>query len=130
MEQTECLHIDFAKNAYRATNRKDEFSQITKWLECQEKVLQHLASIAQRQQWLQPSLLARNNIGPPRACPQKVKMAKKPENRQIPFNVLAREYGVLDFQDALADFIAQLNHPSLSRGALQDCAHNTHILFT
>lgn len=129
-EQTERLHIDFAKDAYRATNRKDEFSQMTKWLERREKVLQHSASVAQRQQRLQPSLLARNDIGPPRACPQKVKMAKKPENRRIPFNVLAREYGALDFQDALADFIAQLNHPGLSRGALQDRAHNTHIPFT
>ncbi|TFY51720.1 hypothetical protein EVJ58_g10417 [Rhodofomes roseus] len=40
-ETTERLHIDFAKEAYRATNRKDEFPQMTKWLERREKVLQH-----------------------------------------------------------------------------------------
>jgi len=32
-EQSECLHIDFAKDAYRATNHKNEYSQMTRWLE-------------------------------------------------------------------------------------------------
>jgi hypothetical protein len=38
IKQSEHLHIDFAKNAYWATNKKNEFSQMTKWLEHQEKV--------------------------------------------------------------------------------------------
>ena len=38
-EYTERLHIDLAKDAYRATNRKDEFSQMTVWLERKEKIL-------------------------------------------------------------------------------------------
>jgi hypothetical protein len=37
-EQTERLHIDFAKDAYRATNRKNEYMQMTAWLEHHEKV--------------------------------------------------------------------------------------------
>jgi hypothetical protein len=32
-EQSECLHIDFAKDAYQATNCKDKYSQMTVWLE-------------------------------------------------------------------------------------------------
>ncbi|KAH7903904.1 hypothetical protein BJ138DRAFT_1119934 [Hygrophoropsis aurantiaca] len=32
-EYTERLHIDLAKDAYRATNHKDEFAQMTVWLE-------------------------------------------------------------------------------------------------
>ncbi|KAG0699298.1 hypothetical protein DFH29DRAFT_983570 [Suillus ampliporus] len=35
-EFPERLHIDFAKNAYRATNRKDYVAQMTKWLARQE----------------------------------------------------------------------------------------------
>ena len=35
----ERLHIDLAKDAYAATNRKDEFGQMTMWLEQKEKVL-------------------------------------------------------------------------------------------
>ena len=33
MEYTECLHIDLAKDAYNSTNFKDEFTQMTLWLE-------------------------------------------------------------------------------------------------
>ncbi|KAI0634264.1 hypothetical protein C8Q77DRAFT_1072903 [Trametes polyzona] len=40
-QYTERLHIDLAKDAYRATNRKDEFPQMTTWLERREKVLRH-----------------------------------------------------------------------------------------
>jgi hypothetical protein len=40
-EQTERLHIDLAKDAYHTTNRKDEFTQMTRWLEHREKILLH-----------------------------------------------------------------------------------------
>ncbi|KIM71945.1 hypothetical protein PILCRDRAFT_16583 [Piloderma croceum F 1598] len=35
-ESPEHLHIDFAKNAYQATNKKHYIKQMTKWLTCQE----------------------------------------------------------------------------------------------
>ncbi|KAG1831486.1 hypothetical protein EV424DRAFT_1342862 [Suillus variegatus] len=38
---TKHLHIDLAKDAYHATNHKDEFIQMTCWLEQKEKILQH-----------------------------------------------------------------------------------------
>ena len=41
IEYTERLHIDLAKDAYRATNRKDEYSQMTLWLERREKIFRH-----------------------------------------------------------------------------------------
>lgn len=37
-EYAERLHIDFTKDAYRATNHKDEFYQMTTWLERKEKI--------------------------------------------------------------------------------------------
>lgn len=40
-EYTERLHIDFAKNAYDATNHKNEFAQMTLWLERKEKIFRH-----------------------------------------------------------------------------------------
>lgn len=40
-QYTERLHIDFAKDAYRASNKKDELSQMTLWLERREKVQCH-----------------------------------------------------------------------------------------
>lgn len=129
-EQTERLHIDLAKDAYRASNCKDEYSQMTKWLERQEKIQQHSRFIAHMQKGNKPRSPARNIIGPPRAYAQKVKMAQKPEQRQVLFDDLARDFGAVDFQDALADFVAQLNHPGMSGGALKDRAHDTHIPFS
>ena len=38
---TEHLHIDFAKDAYATTNHKDEFTQMTNWLERKEKIFCH-----------------------------------------------------------------------------------------
>ncbi|KAJ7768569.1 hypothetical protein B0H14DRAFT_2402665 [Mycena olivaceomarginata] len=35
------LHIDLAKDAYRSTNFKDEFPQMTLWLERKEKIYRH-----------------------------------------------------------------------------------------
>ncbi|GBE83271.1 hypothetical protein SCP_0503190 [Sparassis crispa] len=37
-ENSERLHIDFAKRAYRATNKKAYLQQMTTWLTCQEAV--------------------------------------------------------------------------------------------
>ncbi|KAF9470187.1 hypothetical protein BDN70DRAFT_845947, partial [Pholiota conissans] len=37
-ELPERLHIDYAKNAFRASNRKDYIAQMTRWLERQEAV--------------------------------------------------------------------------------------------
>jgi hypothetical protein len=47
-EMFECLHIDFAKNGWRASNRRDEFPQMIKWLGRQEKI----SSFSTYQAWL------------------------------------------------------------------------------
>jgi hypothetical protein len=44
-EYTECLHIDLAKDAWDATNGKDELPQMTLWLECHEKIFHHVKFI-------------------------------------------------------------------------------------
>ncbi|KAG2047051.1 hypothetical protein BDR06DRAFT_898131 [Suillus hirtellus] len=38
MELPECLHIDFAKHVYHASNRCDYIIQMTTWLRCQESI--------------------------------------------------------------------------------------------
>ncbi|KAI0037965.1 hypothetical protein FA95DRAFT_1459796, partial [Auriscalpium vulgare] len=40
-EATERLHIDYAKDAYRSTNHKDAYPQMTKWLQRREQIVQH-----------------------------------------------------------------------------------------
>jgi hypothetical protein len=55
-EQTEWLHIDFTKDAYHASNHKDEYPQMTAWLEHCEKVQQHSLFVTWRQQAEQESV--------------------------------------------------------------------------
>ena len=56
-------------------------------------------------------------------------MARYPPLKAVSFNDLAQKYGAIDFQDALADFIAQTNHPTTSGAALAALAWNTLIPF-
>jgi hypothetical protein len=47
-EGSERLHIDYAKEAYRASNRRDYVEQMTKWLRRQEAVHQYAAYLSWR----------------------------------------------------------------------------------
>ena len=127
-EQTERLHIDTTKDAYVATNHKDEFPQMTTWTERREKVQMHSAFIKWRQQTNRdtaPSL--GRPIGPPRPDARTLKMARI--LKAVSFDDLARKYGAIEFQDALADFIAQTNHPTASGATLSALASDTLIPF-
>ncbi|KAM6501568.1 hypothetical protein JOM56_001545, partial [Amanita muscaria] len=44
-QNTERLHIDLAKDAYRSTNSKDKYPQMTLWLERREKIQQRITYI-------------------------------------------------------------------------------------
>ena len=128
-EQTERLHIDLTKNGYRATNHKDEYPQMTTWLERREKVQEHTAFIDWRQQAGQSSAQSSRLIGPPIPIPRIVKMARNPSIKAASFDDIAGKYGAIDFQDALADFIARINHPGASAAALKALAADTLIPF-
>ena len=56
-------------------------------------------------------------------------MALHPTLHAVSFDDLAAKYGAVDFQDALADFIARSNHPDVSVAALRDLGANTLIPF-
>ena len=128
-EQTERLHIDTTKDAYDATNRKDEYPQMTTWVERREKVQDHSAFIKWRQLSEQENVPFSKPIGPPRPSARCLRMARYPPLKAVSFNDLAQKYGAIDFQDALADFIAQTNHPTTSGAALAALARNTLIPF-
>ncbi|KAJ3711351.1 hypothetical protein C8R42DRAFT_728691 [Lentinula raphanica] len=55
-EYTERLHIDLAKDAYAATNKKDELLQMTRWLERKEKVTKYASFNAWSQAGQHPPL--------------------------------------------------------------------------
>ena len=132
-EQTERLHIDFTKDAYRATNHKDEYPQMTLWLERREKVQRHTAMIQGRLQAAHDhnalgAHLAKP-IGPPGPGTRYLKMARNPTKRRVYFEELAQDYGAVYFQDALGDFIAKIKNPGASTRTLNDQARNALIPF-
>ncbi|KAH9075024.1 hypothetical protein EDB83DRAFT_2515877 [Lactarius deliciosus] len=128
-EQTERLHIDFTKDAYRATNHKGEYPQMTTWLERCKKVLQHTAFIKRRQQPVAEERSSQPPIGPSGPVPRSMKMTRNPSAKAVSFDHLSEKHGAIDFQDALADFIARVNHPEASAAALRTLAANTLIPF-
>ncbi|OSD08399.1 hypothetical protein PYCCODRAFT_1482768 [Trametes coccinea BRFM310] len=98
-QYSERLHIDLTKDAYRATNTKDEFSQMTKWLERKEKVQRHDMYVAWR--------LSRRSAS-------SEAMTKHPSAKGVTFDDIVNKYSAPFFRDALARFIVTLNNPSLT----------------
>ena len=128
-EQTEWLHIDMTKDAYDVTNHKDEYSQMTTWQERHEKVQVHYRFVKWRQQSNQEHMQAPAYIGPPCPVSRSLKMAQNPMLKAVSFNNLAYKYGAIDFQDALANFIAWINNPTTSGASLLAMAADTLIPF-
>ncbi|KAK7451302.1 hypothetical protein VKT23_012643 [Stygiomarasmius scandens] len=123
-ETTERLHIDLAKDAYRASNHKDEFSQMTRWLERREKIIHHATYVAWRlapQEY--PESDTEQRIGErfdfPGArrsltdlkCAFMQKMTRYPTIKSVSLSKLQDTYGAKDFSMALARFIVQFRHP-------------------
>ncbi|KAG2096645.1 hypothetical protein BD769DRAFT_1631430 [Suillus cothurnatus] len=109
-EYTECLHIDLTKDAYRATNHKDEYSQMMLWLERREKILWHDNFV----QWRLIDMDYRWAI----------KMTKHPTVKQVQLDCIVQEYGATFFTAALAHFVVGINQPGLSAVQLeQEAAH-------
>ncbi|KAH9164605.1 hypothetical protein EDB89DRAFT_2116238 [Lactarius sanguifluus] len=129
-EQSERLHIDFTKDAYRATNCKNEYPQMTAWLECREKIQIRTASV----EW-QPQRDPTNtqtfttSTGPLQVGTRYLKMTLHPTVKAVTFDELAAGYGAVDFQDALADFIALINYPGASAAMLRTRAADTLLPF-
>jgi Plavaka transposase len=127
-EQSERLHIDFTKDAYRATNKKQEFKQMTKWVERQEKIHFHDAYIQRQTQAIHPLAPAPGLTQFPSVT--QVELAQHPSVRSVRLYDIADKYGAVDFQDALADFVVHHNSPGLSAISARNLANNTLIPFT
>ncbi|KAH9847806.1 hypothetical protein C2E23DRAFT_740945, partial [Lenzites betulinus] len=110
-QHSERLHIDFAKEAYRATNRKDEYSQMTLWLERREKVQRHELFL----RW--------------RLAEQSTDMTRHPSAKGILISRLITEYGATYIRDALARFLVKHNRPELTSAQAERAASAFFIPF-
>ncbi len=127
-ENTERLHIDMAKNAYAASNRKDEYPQMTAWLDRQEKIRQHDKHIRRR--------LARLATGsgsrlekplPSLVRKRRLHMTKHPTFVRLPLTKLRSDYHASSFTEALQRFVAQYQHPNATPAYIKALAPTIHI---
>ncbi|KAG6905733.1 hypothetical protein DXG01_001083 [Tephrocybe rancida] len=129
-QYTEHLHIDLAKMAYAATNRKDEFSQMTAWLERKEKILRHMQYI----QWQlegSPAVEPREWLPPGLELDRTLHMTKHPSIRgAVSFDHLSTKYGATFFRTALAQYVITVNEPALRSNQVERRLWTVHIPFT
>lgn len=105
-EHTEQLHIPLAKTAFVFTNGKNEYSQMTLWVERKEKVLGHEKFIL----WYlagKPSLVSIT----PAQIPKPFTMTKHPSKKQVFFDTLIQDYHASEFIHALTHFIYSRRNP-------------------
>ncbi|KAJ7758629.1 hypothetical protein B0H16DRAFT_1313841 [Mycena metata] len=127
-ENTERLHIDLAKDAYRATNSKDEFPQMTLWLERKEKILRHEQYIQSRLKGC-PGPPIVENLYPGVVYERKLVMAKHPTHKAVKFNTIKTEYGAKFFPEALSRYVAELSDPTLTPAQIEATSTSVSLLF-
>ena len=123
-QATERLHIELAKDAYRATNKKEEHPQMTVWLECREKLLQHEEYISRRCEPMQPT--------PPQSSlipGLSIKMTRHPTVLAVSIETLISDYGATYFRDAFARYVVGWKSPHLNRSQIECEALNINIPF-
>ncbi|VDB85587.1 unnamed protein product [Peniophora sp. CBMAI 1063] len=105
---SERLHIDYAKSAWRASNRKDEYPQMTVWLQRREQIRAHQAYIDWRQRAPGEDT---PRIRLPRALKLKNNVAHGPSVHCLTFAKAESRYGAVDFQRVLTEYILKLRRP-------------------
>ncbi|KAJ6557130.1 hypothetical protein B0H10DRAFT_2370751 [Mycena sp. CBHHK59/15] len=106
-EYTERLHIDLAKDAYRATNHKDEYPQMM-------------------QQLGQPST---PTVAPGIEYSRNLKITKHPSQMAVSFNELAQEHGATFFRDAIARYVVSANNPGFRARDVESHSANLAMPF-
>ncbi|KAJ6526345.1 hypothetical protein B0H19DRAFT_1084449 [Mycena capillaripes] len=127
-EYTERLHIDLAKDAYRSTNRKDEFSQMTLWLERKEKILRHTQFVDWKSRG-SPGPPMIENLNPGIIYERKLTMPKHPTHKLVKFSILETTYGATFFRDALSRYVIGLTEPDLSPRQVEREANSVDVPF-
>ena len=127
-EYTERLHIDLAKDAYRATNHRNEYAQMTIWLERKEKILRH-------QTYLEWRLGKRDRVTtrPPSMSYNGVlTLTKWPSKKAVDLDDIVASYGATFFREALRRYLVLSKHsgPPLTSNQLEHAILYTNLLFT
>ena len=127
-EYTERLHIDLAKHAYAATNYKDEFTQMTIWLERKEKVHRHEQYIQWRQDG-SPFIAQNEWSAPGLELDRALSIAKHPNTRSTTLDSIELDYGAHHFKTALRRYIVIVNHGRMAPAQLERALGDIRLPF-
>ena len=128
-QYTERLHIDLAKDAYAATNHKDEYEQMTTWLDRKERIHRHDQYIKWR---LEGAHIPKHvGVAPPSLDPHRdLTMAKHPTQNAVPLDRIQDKYGAPLFKVALRRFISATNNPNQTRQQLEGSLWGLRLPFS
>ena len=129
-EYTERLHINLTKDAYASTKFKDEFLQMTLWLDRKEHMMQHEKYLHRGLDTSFNTPLHVQKPIPSLIPERRQQMAKHPTHRGIPIDVICTKYGATQFIPALSQFIAQYQHPEYSKAQVKVASNHIHIPFS
>jgi hypothetical protein len=103
-ELFERLHIDFAKEGWRASNNRNELPQMIKWLERQEKVSAFQSYINMRtRHGVQEGHCLKNASG------LSITIPKHPSIRQLPVELISKNHHCAAFQRSLKEYLSSLS---------------------
>lgn len=127
----ERLHIDLAKNPWRASNHRDHFPQMTKWLSRQEKmdnlqdtILFNLIAAERREKSRTPRKVQDSDTAQQITKDDnkemiQITMAKYPPLKNRPLHAIERAHFAPGFSDALKFFINRHEISMLSKNDLR-----------
>ena len=137
-ESPECLHIDFAKEAYRASNKRDPMEQMALWLQRREAMWIWEGYVMWLEEGLEAMLLEsgedeEENDGTRVVVPTSTldapttsyMIAKTAPFKNVTISQLGSEFGAVDFIPALTTFLCE-HIPGCN---ITPNAHDTYDLF-
>ena len=124
-QYTECLHIELAKDAYRASNKRDELPQMTTWVERGEQVQDYARYISWRGDNPTPTSSPSPLLPPHRY----IKMTKFPTIQSVSITDVISNYGAQFFYGAFARFVVLWRNGPMTRAHLEQQILDVHIPF-
>ncbi|KAG2337403.1 hypothetical protein BDR05DRAFT_978504 [Suillus weaverae] len=117
-ESPECLHIDYAKDAYQASSKVDYIMQMTHWLELQEAVFRHgifLNWVALKDEDEEPTFADSDIIPSGLLTSHGYRVAKSCPFLTVSVSRLQTDFGAVDFIPTLQTFLTHhFPHSSIS----------------
>ncbi|KAF8262183.1 hypothetical protein EI94DRAFT_1773259 [Lactarius quietus] len=119
-ETTERLHIDLTKDAFDASNKKDEHPQMTNYVEHKEKIHLHEQVVAWRLEGSPPIVAApREWLLPGLELNCDLHMSKTPLDLKVSLETIETTYGAEHFRVALRRYIVRTNLPHLTTAQVE-----------